>query len=101
MRTKNKTPGLRIVGGTAYARPAGTETSDSAEAVFRRPEPPRNSDDPPPTETARNGRLREQRKEAWRKAEAATRYWQARRYFESAVSIAQMRDKAGFILTSV
>ena len=94
---------LRLVGGS------------DVKPLLRRPEPPKegrppktvqgsdslNSEDQPLTETAKNGRLREQRKEAWRKAEAATRYWQARRYFESAVSIAQMRDKAGFILTSV
>jgi hypothetical protein len=85
---------LRLVGGS------------DVKPLFRRPEPPKdgrppktvqgsdslNSEDQPLTETAKNGRLREQRKEAWRKAEAATRYWQARRYFESAVSIAQMRD---------
>jgi hypothetical protein len=53
--------------------------------------PPRNNDDPPLTETAKNGKLREQRKKLLREAEAATRYWRVRMDFESAVSIAQAR----------
>jgi DNA helicase IV len=39
--------------------------------------------------TARNGHLREERKEAWRMAEAAVRYWRARVDFEDAVTSAQ------------
>ena len=103
MRTKNKTPGLRIVGGTAYG-PAGSRIDGTRpEPSIRRPEPPRNSDDPPLTETARNGQLREQRKKLWREAEAATRYWRVRMDFENAVSIAQSSSsrRAAFILTSV
>lgn len=38
---------------------------------------------------ARNGRLRAQRSQSWRMAEAATRYWRMRLDFESAVSQAQ------------
>jgi hypothetical protein len=90
MRTTSKPPGLRIVAGTAYA-PAGTENGLPDNPFFQRPEPPRNSGDPPLTETAKNGRLREKRKQAWREAEAATRYWQGLIDFDHAVSIAQMR----------
>src|SRR5260221_12212222 len=39
--------------------------------------------------TAQNGRLRTERHEAWRMAEAATRYWRVRLDFEDAVSWAQ------------
>jgi hypothetical protein len=39
--------------------------------------------------TAGNGRLRKERREVWRMAEAATRYWRARLDFEDAVSWAQ------------
>jgi hypothetical protein len=39
--------------------------------------------------TAGNGRLRKERKEVWRMAEAATRYWRTRLDFEAAVSWAQ------------
>jgi hypothetical protein len=39
--------------------------------------------------TARNGRLRKQRCDSWRAAEAATRYWRLRLDFESALSYAQ------------
>ena len=102
MRTTSKNPGLRIVGGTACG-PARTEIGTRPEPSIRRPEPPRNSDDPPLTETARNGQLREQRKKLWREAEAATRYWRVRMDFENAVSIAQSSSsrRAAFILTSV
>ena len=34
--------------------------------------------EPPQTETARNARLRHQRRAAWYAAEARTRYWSAR-----------------------
>jgi hypothetical protein len=90
MRIKNKTPGLRIVGGTAYA-PVGAETSSLSEPVFRRPEPPRDRA-PPLTETSENARLREQRKQAWRMAETATRYWRVRMHFDHAVYMAQMME---------
>jgi len=39
--------------------------------------------------TAGNGRLRKERHEVWRKAEAATRYWRLRMEFQSAVSWTQ------------
>jgi len=39
--------------------------------------------------TAGNGRLREERREIWRMAEAATRYWKVRLDFEDAVERAQ------------
>jgi hypothetical protein len=86
MRTTSKTPGLRIVGGTAYA-PAGTslKVGPALEPAFQRAEPSL-------TETAANGRLREKRKQAWRKAEAATRYWRVRIDFDHAVSIAQREE---------
>jgi hypothetical protein len=42
--------------------------------------------------TAGNGRLRNERHEVWRMAEAATRYWKARIDFQSAVSRAQRME---------
>jgi hypothetical protein len=39
--------------------------------------------------TAENGRLRQERNEVWRMADAATRYWRLRIDFQSAVSWAQ------------
>jgi hypothetical protein len=42
--------------------------------------------------TAANGRLRTERHEAWRMAEAATRYWRMRLDFEGAVSYAQRME---------
>jgi hypothetical protein len=42
--------------------------------------------------TAINSDLRKERKDVWRAAEAATRYWRARLEFEDAVSWAQMYD---------
>jgi hypothetical protein len=88
MRTSSKTPGLRIVGGTAYGQAAVGIPTTTSEPV-RRADPPRN---PPLTETARNTRLREQRKEAWRCAEAATQYWRARLRFDDAIAIAQLKE---------
>jgi hypothetical protein len=87
MRTGSKTPGLRIVGGTAYR---STPTS----ASFNRPCPAplsedRSSDDTPSTETARNGKLRNKRRDIWWSAEAATRYWRVRLEFDRAVQAAQ------------
>jgi hypothetical protein len=92
MRTTSKTPGLRIVAGTAYA-PAETETGLSDNPLFGRPGQPRNSDDPPLTETAKNGRLRKKRKQIWRMAEAATRYWRVRIDFDHAVSMSACRNE--------
>ena len=100
MRTGSKTPGLRIVGGTAFGS-AGTETGSLSEPVFRRSEPGcaeggsiqmrprRRVIAPPATETARNARLREQRRHAWRAAEAATRYWRVRMKFDDAIEQAR------------
>jgi hypothetical protein len=39
--------------------------------------------------TCKNGRIRQERKEIWRMAEAATRYWSSRLDFQHAVSWAQ------------
>jgi hypothetical protein len=88
MRTKSKTPGLRIVGGTAFGS-IGTEINTDKEFISRRPELQRLAIDPTATETAKNGKLREQRYQIWRMAEAATRYWRIRLDFERAVSDAQ------------
>jgi hypothetical protein len=43
----------------------------------------------PTTETAKNAQLRKKRQEAWREAEAVTRYWHARLSFEDAVQWVQ------------
>jgi hypothetical protein len=88
MRTGSKMPGLRIVGGTAFGSTVIGIPTATSEPVWRA-DPPRN---PPLTETARNTRLREQRKKAWQSAEAATRYWQARLRLDDAISIAQIRE---------
>src|SRR5258708_23131758 len=42
--------------------------------------------------TAENGRLRAQRCDIWRAAEAATQYWRQRLKFESAISYAQRME---------
>ena len=42
--------------------------------------------------TAKNGRQRERRKEIWRMAEAATRYWRVRLDFDDAVGFAQRME---------
>jgi hypothetical protein len=89
MRITSKPPGLRIVGGTAYG---STVIGIPIAAQAQLPEPPRLVIDPTATETAKNGKLREQRKQAWRAGEAATRYWRLRLDFESALSIAQSME---------
>jgi hypothetical protein len=45
-----------------------------------------------PSATAENGRLRQERYEVWRMAEAATRYWRVRLDFDGAVSWAQRME---------
>jgi hypothetical protein len=44
------------------------------------------------SETAKNGKLRENRKELWRMAEAARLYWRARITFHDALSLAQSME---------
>jgi hypothetical protein len=44
------------------------------------------------SETAKNGKLRENRKEIWRMAEAARRYWRVRLTFHDALSQAQRME---------
>jgi hypothetical protein len=98
MRTTSKTPGLRLVGGTDYGAAAGDARIEPCKksvtiVVDDLISAPRNNDDPPATETlsttAKNGKLREKRKESWRAAEAATRYWRVRLTLHDAVSQAQ------------
>jgi hypothetical protein len=68
------------------------------ERPASKPKAPRNSDATPSdvgielSATAKNGRLREKRREIWRMAEAATRYWRLRLEFEDAVSWAQRME---------
>ncbi|NEV00696.1 hypothetical protein [Bradyrhizobium uaiense] len=50
--------------------------------VQRRPQEPQ-------TETAKNARLREQRRDAWKAAEARTAYWRARMDMHSAIDRAE------------
>jgi hypothetical protein len=79
---------FKLVGGTDVKPAAAAErhrNSDIGRLVIRIPNP----DDPGTLSTAENGRLRESRKEIWRMAEAATRYWRVRLDFDSAVSLAQ------------
>jgi hypothetical protein len=61
---------FRLVGGTDIkptAATAGANVGSNNSTSFRL------IADRPSTETAKNGKLREQRKNAWRAAEAATR----------------------------
>jgi hypothetical protein len=60
-----------------------------AEEIIEATRPERTPAPPPTTATAENGRLRGERREVWRMAEAATRYWRLRLEFEEAVSWAQ------------
>jgi hypothetical protein len=80
-------PALRLVGGidsTPHDALASCQTS------FRK------IDDRPTagssSTTADNGRLRQIRKEIWRMAEAATRYWRVRIDFDHAISFAQRME---------
>jgi hypothetical protein len=57
----------------------------AAEPIWRR----ERSLPEPLTETCKNQRLRDGRRDAWRCAEAATRYWRARLDFERAVESVQ------------
>ena len=66
------------------ARPAGLAGTEIPATSFRGTGFPRNAE-PPLTETAKNGRLREKRNQIWRKADAATRYWRVRMDFDHAV----------------
>jgi hypothetical protein len=97
-RHRKVSPGLRIVGGTAYG---STVPIAGSEPVFRHPDPgcagggfaearpSRLVVDPAATETAKNGKLREHRWKIWRMAEAATRYWRLRLKFSDAIECAQ------------
>jgi hypothetical protein len=68
-------------------RAAGTSRMSRVE-LEQEPERPAR-DEGKLTVTCQNGRLRDERHEAWRMAEAATRYWRTRMDFEDAVSWAQ------------
>jgi len=71
--------------GTPEERPASRETvAEEIDAQIDSRPPARSL-----TATAANGRLRQERKEVWRMAEAATRYWRLRLEFERTVSWAQ------------
>jgi hypothetical protein len=72
--------------GTPEARASVQEMVDESHAIDDRPSARSLST------TAHNGHLRQERKEAWRSAEAATRYWSARLDFQSAVSWAQRME---------
>ena len=81
---------LRLVGGSDVKPTAAPTTPRDAlasgQTSFRMIE------DPPLTETAKNGRLREKRNKVWRMADAATRYWRVRMDFDHAVSMAQRME---------
>jgi hypothetical protein len=74
------------------AAPIESPKNSSPEEEFSRPASLRIVIDPTATETAKNGKLREQRYQAWRKAEAATRYWRVRLDLHSAVAVAQRME---------
>jgi hypothetical protein len=75
---------FRLVGGTDV-KPTGAIASRAAPKTAPRLIGLASNT----TSTAENGRLREQRKNAWWKAEAATRYWRVRLTFHDAVEQAQ------------
>jgi hypothetical protein len=85
---------FRLVGGTDVQPSAAPTTPRDAPASCQTSF--RMIDDRHSTETlsttAKNGRLREKRKEIWRMAEAATRYWRLRLDFDSAVEHAQRME---------
>ena len=78
-----KKPMLTVVGGTDAIMP---RDDLARQTSFR-------ASDERPSEalsiTAKNGRLRSQRREAWRLADAVTSYWRRRLDFDSAVSLVQ------------
>jgi hypothetical protein len=82
---------FRLVGGTDVdptlletAQPKRKHGRSSGTVQAIEPAP-----DKPLSITAENGHLRQRRHEAWRRAEAATRYWKLRMEFQSAISSAQ------------
>lgn len=85
MKTGTKAPGLRIVGGTAFGPTAPIAGSVSRHNTER----PCRVIAPPATETARNARLREQRKKNWYRAETATRYWHGLMEWNDTLYLAQ------------
>jgi hypothetical protein len=92
VRTNNKAPGLWIVAGTDgmacnSAVETGAEGKVSAKGHERLQAATGTAFDEPLS--AKNGCLRKKRYEAWREAEAATRYWRARLDFYNALSFAQ------------
>jgi hypothetical protein len=73
--------------GKAIVRAAGTSRISRVELEQ---EPERSArDDVELSTTCKNGHIRQERREVWRMADAATRYWKVRREFHSAVSWAQ------------
>jgi hypothetical protein len=67
-------------------------TGSDNEPVNHRTAETRTAADETLTTTAKNGRLREKRREIWRSAEAATRYWRLRLDFDDAVGFAQRME---------
>jgi hypothetical protein len=96
--TRRKTA-LKIVAGNDFVvRPPDANALEApATAQRKRRAMPTTEiilDDQPKagSATAGNGRLRKERYEVWRMAEAATRYWRLRIDFQSAVSWAQRME---------
>ena len=81
---------FRIVGGTDYAsephnkQQLGLTLMQAVDAKLRRDHAATQS-----TATGKNKKLRKQRAEVWRAAEAAVNYWHARMRFEDAIEIAR------------
>ena len=80
---------LRLVGGSDVKPAAAPTAPSSPRGTYTEPRDERPSGTL--SATAENGRLREKRYEAWREAEAMTRYWRARLDFHDALSFAQRR----------
>jgi hypothetical protein len=78
---------LRLVGGTDV-KPTASIANRSAPRTAQRSIGLASET----TSTAKNAKLREQRKEIWRAAEAATRYWRVRLTFHDAISQAQRME---------
>jgi hypothetical protein len=78
---------IRLVGGTDVKPTIRIANPDAPRTAPRLVGLASNT-----TSTAENGRLRAQRCDIWRAAEAATQYWRLRLKFESAISYAQRME---------
>jgi hypothetical protein len=82
---------FRIVGGTDHTSETSQTKSQRDQTASGRISFRARDDAETLTTTNRNKRLRDQRKDAWGKAEAATRYWRAQMELQAAIWSGQER----------